>query len=69
MDDVLAAIQCSHTNSKSLDFFQVNDLGGTLWQPKCHSAISGGNLERLNGYQAWIFGGSKLPRVCLLEHS
>lgn len=60
----------AHINLKSLlTLFQVNNLGGTLWQPKCHSITSVNDLERPGRYQAWKFGGSKLPRDHVQEHS
>lgn len=41
MDDILAAIPHSYLNWKSLlTFFQLNDFGGMLSQPECHSVTS-----------------------------
>lgn len=35
----------AHILKSLLTFFQVNNLGGTLWQPKCHSVTSVNDLE------------------------
>lgn len=63
MDDILAAIPHSYLNLKSLlTFFQLNDFGGTLWQPECHSVTSVRELKSPSREKVWMSGGSQLPR-------